>query len=71
MIDEGNESAHFLQFEVVFSKLIDDEYRNELMKKTNSLGSMTSFPLIGSGLLIVMITLESYRNRGYDKWDLN
>jgi len=56
MIDEGNESAHFLQFEVVFSKLIDDEYKNELIKKSNSLGSMTSFPLIGSGLLIVMIT---------------
>ena len=56
MIDEGNDSTHFLQFEAIFSKLIDDEYKNELTKKSNSLGSMTSFPLIGSGLLIVMIT---------------
>lgn len=56
MIDEGNNFQYLTQFEMLFSKLRDDMLKTELRMKESSLTNMTVFPLIGSAVLIVMIT---------------
>lgn len=56
MIDEGNNSPYLIQFESIFSKLRDDYYKTLLEKKEKGLSNMSMYPLIGSGLLIVMIS---------------
>lgn len=56
MIDEGNSSAYFNQFEMLFSNMRHDMLKNEIDSKEKALSNMTVFPLIGSALLIVMIT---------------
>ena len=56
MVDDGNNEKYLNQFEIIFSKLRDEQYKNNLDNKSNSLSSLSIFPLIGSGLQIVMIT---------------
>ena len=56
MIDEGNDSPYLIQFESIFSNLRDELYQSIIQKKDKSLANMTMLPLVGSGLLIVMIT---------------
>lgn len=56
MIDEGNDSLRLQQFEIHLNKLRDEMYQDEIELKEKSLNSMNVFPLIGSGLIIVMIT---------------
>ncbi len=56
IVDDGNNLMHLSQFEMIFSKLRDETYKTNLSKKEKSLSSLNTFPLIGSGLLIVMIT---------------
>lgn len=57
MVDEGNNSSYLRQFELIFNKLSSEIYNNEFLKKEKRLSSITMFPLIGSGLLIIMITI--------------
>ena len=57
MVDEGNSSSYLRQFEVLFTKLSDELYTKEFQKQDKKLGSMTAFPLIGSAILILMITV--------------
>jgi len=56
MVDDGNDSSCLKQFEMIFDKISDVSYEREINKKRNGLASMSVFPLIGSGLLILMIT---------------
>lgn len=56
MVDDGNNERYINQFETIFSKLRDEKYQNNIESKDKSLSSMSVFPLIGSALLIVMIT---------------
>lgn len=56
MIDDGSNPTHLSQFDAIFSKVSDLAYEKELEKKKNGLASMSSFPLIGSGLLVLMVT---------------
>ena len=56
MIDEGNDSPYLLQFESIFSKLSDNLYLSIIEKRNKELGNLSIFPLIGSSLLIVMIS---------------
>ena len=56
MVDEGTNLAYLQQFELLFAKLREESLKDELDHKYKSLSSATIFPLIGSALLIVMIT---------------
>lgn len=56
MIDDGSNPSHLSQFDLIFGKISDLAYEREMNKKKNSLASMSTFPLVGSGLLIVMVT---------------
>ena len=57
MIDAGSNESYLLQFEILFNKLSEENYQSEFQKKEKKLMFVTYFPLIGSALLIVMITL--------------
>lgn len=56
MVDDGSDSSSLKQFEMIFDKISDVSYQKEISKKQNGLASMSAFPLIGSALLILMIT---------------
>ncbi len=56
MIDDGSNPSHLSQFDLIFGKISDLAYEKEINKKRNSLASMSTFPLVGSSILIVMVT---------------
>ena len=56
MIDEGNDSPYLIQFENTFTKLRNEMYESLIEKRNKDLGNMSVFPLVGSALLIVMIS---------------
>lgn len=55
MIDGGNNTSYLRQFELLFTKLSEENYEKEYNKKEKKLNTMTVFPLVASALLIVMI----------------
>ncbi len=57
MIDDGSNPSHLSQFDLIFGKISDLTYQKELNKKRNGLASMSTFPLVGSGVLIIMVTI--------------
>ncbi len=57
MIDDGSNPSYLSQFDLIFGKISDLTYQKELNKKRNGLASMSTFPLLGSGVLIVMVTI--------------
>ena len=56
MIDDGSNPSHLSQFDIIFGKISDLAYQKDIEKKRNGLASMATFPLIGSGVLIIMVT---------------
>ena len=57
MIDDGNNSAYLNQFELIFDKYSSLMQESEIRNKDRKLGSMSYGPLIGSGFLIIMVTV--------------
>lgn len=56
MIDDGSNPSHLSQFDSIFQKISDLAYEKAMNKKRQGLASMATFPLIGSGVLIIMVT---------------
>ena len=56
MIDDGSNTTSLTQFDLIFDKIREEECRRELDKKRSRLASMSAMPLVGSGLLIIMVT---------------
>lgn len=57
MIDDGNNSSYLNQFELIFDKYSSLMQENELRSKDRKLGMMSYAPLMGSGCLIIMVTI--------------
>lgn len=57
MIDDGEQSNYLSQFEFIFDKFSETINEKELKKKDSRLGTISSAPLIGSCLLIIVITI--------------
>ena len=57
MVDDGINSSHLLQFEIIFDKFSEILYKEQLEAKDRSLSSLTSSSLIGSAYLIVVIAI--------------
>lgn len=57
MVDDGINSSHLLQFEIIFDKFSEILYKEQLEVKDRSLSSLTSSSLIGSSYLIVVIAI--------------
>lgn len=56
MIDEGESSSHMLQFEALFSSLKKNQLTDAISSKERSLGGVASFPLVGAGVVTVLLT---------------
>ncbi len=56
MIDEGESGTHMLQFSILFEQLSQSLHKARLDRKEKSLGGLSSFPLIGAGLITLLIT---------------
>ncbi len=57
MVDQGNNSSYINQFDILFSKLKDEQYQKDNGRKEKRLSSLTVFPMIGSGYLIIVISV--------------
>ena len=57
MVDDGNNSKYLSQFELIFDKFSTLTHQKELERKEKRLTSTSYGPLIGSGVLIIMITV--------------
>lgn len=57
MVDEGSGGAYIAQFKYIFSKLRDNEYENNKVRKLERLSALSFLPLLGSGLTMVMLAL--------------
>ena len=58
MVEEGENEKYLNQFELLFSKISGDFYTKNLRNKEKSLGNLTLFPLIGAGLVVIIITIS-------------
>ena len=58
MIDQGENSEQLLQFNVIFDELSRTRNKELIDQKDKSLSSMSTFPLIGAGLITVSLTIS-------------
>lgn len=56
MIDQGSNQRRLSQFSLLFEKITFEHYAKEAKKKEQGLDSLNIFPLIGAGLVTIMIT---------------
>ena len=58
MVDQGENSDQLLQFNVIYDELAKNRNKEMVEQKEKSLSSMTTFPLIGAGLITVSLTIS-------------
>lgn len=56
MIDQGNDEMRLIQFRSVFGRIADQYYQDEISKIRKGLDSLNTMPLLGAGLITMMIT---------------
>ncbi len=57
MIDQGSDTSYLTQFETIFSKISDQRHELELDKRVKRLEALSICPLIGAGMLTIIITI--------------
>ena len=58
MVDQGENSEQLLQFNVIYDELAKNRNKEMTEQKEKSLSSMSTFPLIGAGLITVSLTIS-------------
>jgi len=58
MVDQGENSNQFLQFNVIFDELARNRNKEQIEQKEKSLTNMSTFPLIGAGLITINLTIS-------------
>ena len=58
MVDQGENSEQLLQFNVIYDELAKNRNKEMIEQKEKSLSSMSTFPLIGAGLITVSLTIS-------------
>ena len=58
MIDQGENSEQLLQFTIIFDELSKSRNKELLDQKEKGLANMSTFPLIGAGLITVTLTIS-------------
>ena len=58
MVDQGENSEQLLQFNVIFDELSRTRNKELVERQEKSLSSMSTFPLIGAGLITVTLTIS-------------
>lgn len=57
MVDEGEGGPYIVQYSHLFGKLSDEKYANKRVKRIEKLRNMSIFPLIGSAVTLLGLTL--------------
>ena len=58
MVDQGENSDRLLQFNVIFDELSRTRNKELVEKQDKALSSMSTFPLIGAGLITITLTIS-------------
>lgn len=58
MVDQGENSDQLLQFSIVFDELAKNRNKEIIEQKEKSLSNMSTFPLIGAGLITITLTIS-------------
>ena len=58
MVDQGENTHQLKQFDVIFTELARNRNREMMEQKSNSLANMSSFPLVGAGLITITLTMS-------------
>ena len=58
MVDQGENTHQLKQFDVIFTELARNRNRETMEQKSNSLANMSTFPLIGAGLITITLTMS-------------
>ena len=58
MVDQGENSEQLLQFNIIFDELSKTHNKELIEKQEKSLASMSTFPLIGAGLITITLTIS-------------
>lgn len=58
MVDQGENSNQFIQFNVIFDELARNRNKEQIEQKEKSLTNMSTFPLIGAGLITINLTIS-------------
>lgn len=57
MIDDGENSERLLQFKFVFDRFHQTHIDNKVSKKTKSLDTLNTLPLLGAGIVMIMVVV--------------
>ena len=58
MIDQGENSEQLIQFNVIFEELSRNRNRELISQQDRALSNMSTFPLVGAGLITVTLTIS-------------
>ena len=58
MVDQGENSEQLMQFNIIFDELSKSRNKEMVEQKDKSLSSMSTFPLIGAGMITVTLTIS-------------
>ena len=58
MVDQGENSEQLLQFNVIFDELAKNRSKEIIDYKEKSLANMSTFPLVGAGLITITLTVS-------------
>ena len=58
MIDQGENSEQLLQFNIIFDELSKNRNKEMVNQQDRALSNMSTFPLIGAGLITVTLTIS-------------
>ena len=58
MVDQGENSEQLLQFNVIFDELAKNRNKEIIDLKEKSLANMSTFPLVGAGLITITLTIS-------------
>ena len=58
MIDQGENSEQLLQFNVIYDELAKNRNKELIDQQDRALSNMSTFPLIGAGLITVTLTIS-------------
>lgn len=57
MVEEGVSDIYLQQFQLIFNKLSEEVYKKDLDKREKRISYITSSPLVGAAMLVVLITI--------------
>lgn len=58
MVDQGENSDQLLQFNVIFDELSRNRNKEMIEQKEKALSNMSTFPLVGAGMITVTLTIS-------------